>query len=69
MGQARRSRAASRRRNVWLPDSEWERIQLAALQQSVELGQRVTASEWIRCAIRERLDRVGRCPETGELDL
>lgn len=39
-------------------DRETERILAAALVREQEAGRSVNASEWIRCAIRERAERL-----------
>lgn len=49
----------STRRAIYIPDDSdlWERAQKAALEASVERGYVVSVSEWVRDAIREKLER------------
>ena len=50
---------ASRRRNVWVADELWAAVVEAAALETVADGGRVTTSEWVRRALRERLERYG----------
>lgn len=43
------------RRNITFPDSLWERIQAAAMDETVRTREHVTASEWIRDACERKL--------------
>jgi hypothetical protein len=45
------------RRNIWIQDEDWERANQAARVQSVEEQRTITASEWIREAIQQRLEK------------
>lgn len=46
------------RRQIYLPEPElWEDVERAALAASVERGSRISVSEWVREAIREKLFR------------
>ena len=47
------------RRNIWMEDDLWERVVKAALGEGVARGQPVSASEWVREAIEEKLEREG----------
>jgi len=47
----------SRRRNIYLPDELWRRVVEAAARLSLATGEQVSASEWIRDAIEQRLER------------
>lgn len=44
------------RRNVWIPDALWRRIQRAAAREGAERGETVSAAEYIREAVEARLD-------------
>lgn len=46
-----------RRRNLWIPDQIWARITFHAQLQGMKEGRAVSRAEWIREAIRQRLDR------------
>ena len=46
-----------RRRNVWMSDEMWAAVIQAAAHETVASGERVNASEFIRRAIQERLDK------------
>ena len=43
------------RHNIWIP--EWDEIQRAAREASVERGEDVSASQWIREACAEKRER------------
>lgn len=45
------------RRNIAIPQSMWDNVVEAAAREQIETGERVSISEWIRRAIRERLAR------------
>ena len=45
------------RRNVTFPDDLWEAVMKAAAKETLRTGQRITASEWLREAARQRLER------------
>jgi hypothetical protein len=50
-----------KRRNLFLADELWEKVQRAALEEAVKKGEPapVSASEWIREAVRQRLEKEG----------
>lgn len=43
------------RHHIYLPDDLWDRVQRAALEEAVRRGKQVSASEWIRETIQQRL--------------
>lgn len=47
-------------RNLYIADPLWERIQEAAAASTEEEGRRVSASEWLSRAAKEKLERDGR---------
>lgn len=46
------------RRNIYLDDSQWEQAAQAAREQSAQEERNVSTTEWIREAIRQRLEGV-----------
>jgi len=50
----------STRRNMLIPDELWERAAQAAREQATKEQRPVSLSEWIRAAIREKLERGAR---------
>lgn len=44
------------RHNVWFPPDLWALIQKAAAEEGARRGQPMSVAEWIREAIRERLE-------------
>lgn len=47
------------RRSLWIHDDLWDAAVKAALREGVRLGKPVPVSEWIREAMRQRLEREG----------
>lgn len=47
------------RRNIFIDDSVWQGVGDAAAFETLQGGQRITSSEFIRRAIQERLTRLG----------
>jgi Arc/MetJ-type ribon-helix-helix transcriptional regulator len=48
---------AGRRRNIWLPDDLWAAVIEAAARETIATGRQVSAAEYIRRAVDERLER------------
>ena len=48
------------RRNLWIPDELWARVQLAAAQAGVDEGKPVPVAEWVRRAIERALHAQAR---------
>lgn len=48
---------ASVRHNLVIPDELWRRIVRAAAKETARTGERVTASEYVRRAVSEKLER------------
>ena len=48
------------RRNITVPPSLWAAVVKAAARETIRTGEQVSASEWIRRAIRERLEQSPR---------
>jgi len=53
-----RNRSTKTRRNVFIDDLVWQGVGDAAAFETLQGGERVTSSEFIRRAIRERLKRM-----------
>lgn len=49
----------STRRNLWIPDELWRRAQQAALKEALRIGRPVSVSEWVRRAMKKRLEGGG----------
>jgi len=49
--------APATRRNIWIPDDLWRQIVRAAAAEQQEKGEPVSAAEWIRTAIEQRLSQ------------
>ena len=45
------------RRNIYMEDDLREAVMKAAARETLRTGQRITASEWIREAVRQRLEQ------------
>lgn len=45
------------RHSVWMQAEEWKDVQRAAARQQLQTGDRTTAAEFIRQAIREKIER------------
>lgn len=45
------------RRSIWIPTPLWQQVKQAALRAGIASGEAVTASEWLREALREKLAR------------
>jgi len=43
------------RRNIWIPDELWARVQEAAAQAWVDEGKPVSVAEWVRRALTKAL--------------
>lgn len=43
------------RRNITIPPSLWAAVIEAAARETIQTGEQVSASEWIRRAVRDRL--------------
>ena len=50
----------STRRNIYLPDDLWTRVAGRCMKEELATGERVSASQWIRRAIRESLTKKGK---------
>ena len=48
-----------RRRSIWLPDKLMDAVVEAAALETLGTGERVSVAEWVRRALRERLERYG----------
>jgi len=46
------------RRNLYIPDALWERIQRAAMEEGLRRGSPLSASEWVREACEKRLSGI-----------
>lgn len=54
------------RRNLFVPDPLWSAVNSEAKRDAERLGREVSAAEWVRVAIEERLARVrGSTTEEG----
>jgi len=55
------------RRNIWIPDELWARIQLAAVQAGVAEGKPVPVAEWVRRALTDAatVSKAGSGSSTG----
>lgn len=45
----------SDRRCLYMPDSLWDRIVAQAARDSLETGERITPSKWVRAVVEEQL--------------
>jgi len=45
------------RRNLYIPDDLYERIQRAAAEEGARRGQPMSVSEWLREAAEEKIER------------
>jgi metal-responsive CopG/Arc/MetJ family transcriptional regulator len=52
------------RRNLWIPDKMWERVTFHAQLQGMKEGRAVSRAEWIREAIRQRVEREEKGEQT-----